>query len=118
MTMTLAERVEPEVRVEVTPADLVRYPARMRDVFRINDDGEVEKVCRRCQDQPKDAFGDKPDSWWPASTEFFPLKSEARKVDLTQVPMNPLAPYCRACVLELKKESRQRIKLAAESVRT
>jgi hypothetical protein len=53
---------------------------RSRSTTRLDEDGELEKLCTRCQD------------WWPATTEFFYADGDK------------LTAYCKACWQERRNE--------------
>ena len=64
----------------------------MPGLFRINEDGEREKYCPRCQD------------WWPADKEFFYTSGKMSR---------QLHSWCKACYQEWRKVRRAAKKLAA-----
>lgn len=55
--------------------------------YRVNEDGETEKLCIRCGE------------WWPADKEFFYLAKYHGH--------DGLSYWCKACYLERRKELKQ-----------
>lgn len=49
--------------------------------YRLNEDGDLEKYCLRCQD------------WWPADTDFF---------HADKVVKGGLCSWCKACVAQYR----------------
>ena len=55
--------------------------------YRLDEDGSVEKFCRRCGD------------WWPATTEFFYHNAGKEP---------PLMSWCKSCIVDWQREHGRR----------
>jgi hypothetical protein len=84
----LGGRLAPRAAPTTPPA----APAPDGEHRRKNQDGEVEKLCPRCND------------WWPDDREFFNGQGGSRQ----------LSSWCKACMLEGKSATR-RARLAGDN---
>ena len=69
----------------------------MKDNFRINEDGELEKFCPRCEE------------WWPADREFWYTTGPAGK--------GKLHSWCKACYQEVRNPRRRKAHAQAMPIR-